>query len=133
MVIPLIIQELSRAGFAFSIISVGLWIILILGQISEAQLANSKDVCGSIIRARVFSLTRRLRVPPNPSMSPFPRDVALKSHSISSFIKVIEQIVYFCLKCWPALSLLKYFLVMVMSGWRILNLSEICSGKTNTA
>ena len=94
MVLPLIIQELSSVGFAFSIISVVQWIILILGQISEAQLANSQDVSGSIICA-FFSLMRDLHVPPNPSISPFPCDVALKSHSFSCFIKLIEQIVYF--------------------------------------
>ena len=79
MVLPLIIQELLSAGFAFSIISVGQWIVLILGQISEAQLANSKDVCGSTICALVFSLMCHLHVPPNLSVSPFPCDVALKS------------------------------------------------------
>ena len=101
-------------GFAFSIISVGQWIILILGQISEVQLASSKDVSGSTMCALVFAFMHCLHIPPNPSISPFPCDVALKSHSISSFIKLIEQIVYFCLKCWPALSFLKYFLVMVI-------------------
>ena len=65
------------------------WIILILGQISEAQLANSKDVCESKMCA-VFSLMPRLHVPPHPSKPPFPCDVALKSHSISSFIKLTE-------------------------------------------
>ena len=55
MVLPLIIQELLRVGFAFSLISVGQWIILILGQISEVQLANTKDVNGSKLCA-LFSL-----------------------------------------------------------------------------
>ena len=105
MVLPLIIQELLRVGFAFSLISVGQWIILILGQISEVQLANTKDVNGSKLCA-LFSLSYTLfTCTPNPSMSLFPCDVALKSHSFYSFIKLVEQIVYFCLKCWPAPSL----------------------------
>ena len=59
MVLPLIIKELSSGNFAFSMISVEqlIILILILGQISEAQLANSNDVCGSVICAFVFSLT----------------------------------------------------------------------------
>ena len=128
MVLSMIIQELSQVGFTFSIISIGQWIIVILGQISETQLANSKGVCDL-----VFSLMHCLHVPPNASMWPFPCDMALKSHSISPLIKFMERIVYFCLKCLQAPSLLNYFLVMVMLGWRYLNLSEICSRKTNTA
>ena len=105
MVLPLIIQELLRVGFAFSLISVGQWIILILGQISEVQLANTKDVNGSILCAVFFLSYTLFTCTPNPSMSLFPCDVPLKSHSFSSFIRLIEQIVYFYLKCWPAPSL----------------------------
>ena len=93
MVLPLIIQEPFNAGFAFSVISVEQWIILILGQISEAQLANSEDACGSIMGALVFSFMPRLHVPPNPFMSPFPCYAALKSRSTSFFHQLIEKIV----------------------------------------
>ena len=113
MVLPLIIQEPFNAGFAFSVISVEQWIILILGQISEAQLANSKDACGSIMGALVFSFMPRLHVPPNPFMSPFPCYAAVKSRSTSFFINSLKRL-YFCSKCWPAPSLLKYFLVTLM-------------------
>ena len=79
MVLPLIIKELSSGNFAFSMISVEqlIILILILGQTSEAQLANSNDVCGSVICAFVFSLTHCWYVTPNATMSPFPCDDAL--------------------------------------------------------
>ena len=131
--VPLITLEPSKECFAFSIISVGQRMIFVFREISEAQLVNSKDVCRSIICCFVFSLTRCLHVSPNPSMPPFPWDVALKSYSVSCFIKHVEQLMYLCLKCCPAPSVLKYFLFTAISGWSFLNLSEVLFRKTIVA
>ena len=101
--------------------------MVVPGHTLVAHSAKSLEFCGSMVRARIFSHTLSLQVPPKPSISPLPWEVALKSYSAIPSINVMVHKEYFYLKCWAVPSLCKNGSLIIKLGWDFENSSKIMS------
>ena len=82
-------QEFSSVALISSTSVLEQWRMVIPGHTAAAHPAKSIEFCGLMVRARVFSRTLCLQVPPKPSMSPLPWQGTLKSHSTFPSINIM--------------------------------------------